>query len=139
MSTTKEKVNGRWEPNTAITMLGGIATNVLWHLSPDVYFSYNPSPGGGISVFEGDDGSDETAIVIKTAGDDHFLVLNGDWREEYEKAFDEGGAIACLELFIKLREEHESSWSTTKEMSEQELQPDFFGNAIDVESTKEGE
>ena len=41
--------------------------------------SFNPSPGMGFSMFQGDTDDGETAIVK----DGKFFILNGDHRDEY--------------------------------------------------------
>lgn len=69
------------------------------------FISYNPSPGMGFSVFAGDDGSSETAIVA----DGKFYILNGDFREEYA-ALCEQGLAACMQFFAS-KPELVSSWS----------------------------
>lgn len=73
------------------------------------YISYNSHPGGGINFFMADDGRDETALCIeKENGDRLWLILNGDFRKEYEERFPKG-LDACIELYQKLKQEHHSS------------------------------
>lgn len=69
--------------------------------------SYNPDPGAmGFSCFAGDNGSDETAIVV--GGE--FFILNGDFRREYAELSDSGGLDACLHFFAS-KPDLVSSWS----------------------------
>lgn len=76
----------------------------------DFYISYNPCPGMGLRMFMGDGGSDETALVIE-GEDKKFLILNGDYREEYEKLFP-FGLEKCIEFYEKHKKESQSSWAT---------------------------
>lgn len=71
--------------------------------------SYNPSPGAGFSFFESDGGQSETALLI--GGE--FLILNGDFREEYA-ALSKEGLEACIQFF-ESHSELTSSWSDTVE------------------------
>lgn len=87
----------KWE----ITPMGNYILN-----GKGFFISYNSNPGGGISMFDGDYGSDETAIVT----DKGYSILNGDFREEYEKLVPEG-LDACID-FYKKHEEDKSSWSS---------------------------
>lgn len=50
---------------------------------------------------------EETAICF----DDSFLILNGDFREDYEKLVDKGLDI-CIEFYNKHKAELQSIWST---------------------------
>lgn len=50
---------------------------------------------------------EETAICF----DDTFLILNGDFRKEYEKLVDKG-LDACVEFYNKHKAELRSIWST---------------------------
>lgn len=82
------------------------------------YISYNPSPCKGISFLQSDGGSDETALCV----DDHFFVLNGDFREVY-KAIAHKGLGECLKFFNE-NEQHHSSWSSGTDVA------DFLFNRI---------
>lgn len=53
-------------------------------------------------------GCDETALCLEETND-HW-VLNGDFREEFEAAA-ENGFESCLLLYKQLRVKHRSSWS----------------------------
>ncbi len=75
----------------------------------DCYISYNESPGGGISSWESDEGSSETALVNKK-GKEVFKILNGDFRKEYLKVIGKGYS-ACLKVYTKYKKEHDSSWT----------------------------
>jgi len=71
------------------------------------HVSFNANPGSGISLFQSDAGSAETALC---AGGE-FFILNGDFRKEYEAIVDQG-LTACLDFF-KSKSELKSSWSDT--------------------------
>ena len=73
------------------------------------FISYHPTPGVGISFFESDDGSDETALV-KEDSDIKYRILNGDYRKEYEELIPQGFE-ACLAFYEKMCVEHDSSWT----------------------------
>jgi len=77
------------------------------------FISYNSNPGGGFLVFQGDGGSDETALVNNGDPDNEYRILNGDFREEFEAIIDQGFE-ACLEFYNKREAENGSSWSTEK-------------------------
>lgn len=98
-------MNTKWESTN------GWSGNQVLRVSDRFYISYNPSPGGGISFFAGDDNSAETALCIKTSDNTHFLVLNGDFRREYEIAIKKGIG-ACLKVYLKHKEKHNSSWTS---------------------------
>lgn len=77
-------------------------------MSRDGYrVSFNPSPGMGFSTFAADDGGAETALIV----DGEYLILNGDFREEYERCetLDD-----CLRFFAS-RPDLVSTWSTSVE------------------------
>jgi hypothetical protein len=74
------------------------------------HISYNPSTLMDIPVFAGDGSGEETALCV----DDKFYILNGDFRKEYEKAFEKGLA-ACVKVFQKHEHEYKSSWSNDLE------------------------
>lgn len=77
----------------------------------DFYISFNSSPGGDISFFKSDNASAETALCITRNSKTHFLILNGDFRKEYEKAI-KNGLGACLNVYIRHKKENGSSWTT---------------------------
>ena len=77
------------------------------------YISYNSNPGEGLSMFQGDGGSDETALVNPDNPDNEYRILNGDFRAEFE-AIIEQGIVACLKLYNEQKVENGSSWSTEK-------------------------
>ena len=77
------------------------------------FISYNSNPGEGLSMFQGDGGSDETALVNYNDPDNEYRILNGDFREEYQAIIDQGFEV-CLELYNKFNDTHGSSWSTEK-------------------------
>ena len=85
------------------------------------YISYNPSTGGGHSVFTdlgnllGADLKDgeETALVLD--GDKRiFSILEGDFRKDYEKLLDKGYK-ACKKFFDSKKSKFASNWSTNEE------------------------
>lgn len=95
------------------------------------YLSYNPDPGSGFEMFQGDNGSSETALYTRV--DDKFRILNGDFREEYEAAFP-SGVDACLEVYNKHKAEKRSSWSEDDEVEpkqEVEAREDLSGGSGD--------
>ena len=63
-----------------------------------------PVPAG-LAFFASDDGKHETALVK----DGQFFILNGDYRQDYEKLIDSGWT-SCKEFFDK-HSNHKSSWS----------------------------
>lgn len=71
------------------------------------YISYLPA--GGMSMFgfwDSDGSGDETALVK----DEKFLILNGDYRDEYEALVDKG-YDECLKFYEK-NSHKASSWSS---------------------------
>lgn len=75
----------------------------------DFYISFNGDTNSmlGMSMFDWDNnGSCETALCKG----DSFLILNGDFRKEYEKVISKGYK-ACKEVFNKFKKKHKSSWS----------------------------
>jgi hypothetical protein len=75
------------------------------------YISYNPHPGGEISMFRSDHDAAETALVWEEGTRTFFRILNGDWRKEYEAAVTAGWE-ACLAVYEQHKALHDSSWST---------------------------
>ena len=73
------------------------------------YISYNPVAGSSISSWASDNGSVETALVNKSAKHT-YLILNGDFRKDYEKIISEGYR-ACKKFYESKKEEFDSSWS----------------------------
>lgn len=73
--------------------------------------SYNPNPGATIFSFRGDNGCDETALIIEEGGaaKPFYFILNGDFRKEYEAVADD--LSKCLEFYDSKKDEHRSSWS----------------------------
>ena len=104
-------------------------TNEVMNLTSNCFVSYNPSPFDGRRpevvrsrldeamadilgpklslVFGSEGGCDETALNI----DGEYLILNGDFREEYVQAANEDVAL-CLEVYKRNQEEHRSKWSS---------------------------
>lgn len=70
------------------------------------HISYVPDTSIIISHFAGDT-IDETSIVT----DSETLVLNGDFRKQYEELIPLG-FDSCLEFYYKNKAKHGSSWSS---------------------------
>lgn len=79
------------------------------------YISYNPRPCAGMHLFMSDKSGPETAIVFidGPGGRERYLILNGDFRSEYEAAAD-GGLEACKRVY-ESHITHKSSWTTPQE------------------------
>lgn len=80
------------------------------------YISYNPKPCFDSNFIKSDGGQAETALCIRRSGKNHWLILNGDFRREYEAAF-LIGLGACLSVWTKYKETHASTWSSTTDIS----------------------
>ena len=70
------------------------------------YVSYNPGEG----PLAPDDGKPETALVIKNVRGPTFLILNGDFRKEFENLIDQG-CDACRMFYEIKKVKDRSSWS----------------------------
>jgi len=78
----------------------------------DFYVSYNSNPGADFLLFNGDNGSDETALIKPDDRGNKYRILNGDFRKGYEKLVPLGFQ-ACLEFYEMMVERNfDSSWST---------------------------
>lgn len=98
----EQAVETAWRRNPG--GLGG--TNYV--LTGDGFFiSYNPMVAPGFSVFAADDDSPETALCKGGT----YYILNGDFRDEYERLLPQGFDV-CLAFFLVNKGEHGSSWST---------------------------
>ena len=73
----------------------------------DFLISYNLRPWQGVSFFKSDTGGAETALVK----DNVFLILNGDYRKQYEELVPKGFE-ACKAFFDSQPVENVSSWTT---------------------------
>jgi hypothetical protein len=75
------------------------------------YVSYLPHSNSAFGMFSGDGGGAETALVKKN-GDKRpvYLVLNGDFREQYKAAL-AGGYDACLRVYEAHKKSSRSTWS----------------------------
>lgn len=71
------------------------------------HISFNRDPSVLGDAWGGDDGQCETALKAKNSP---YLILNGDWRSEYEQAIDQG-FDACLAVYEAHKDTHRSSWS----------------------------
>jgi len=79
------------------------------------YISYNPCPGGGSAFFGSDTDGPETAIVKEISkSKSQFFILNGDYREVYEKLF-LSGFEPCKRFYDQEKVHAGSSWSTKEE------------------------
>ena len=75
----------------------------------DFYISYNPDPGACVfGTFGSDDGGAETALCHGGK----FHILNGDYREQYEKLAAEGAFDACKKFYDQQSAHADSSWSS---------------------------
>lgn len=74
------------------------------------YLSDTSNISGFGSLFAGDGGMDETAIVVKIGDKTNYYILNGDWRNQYENAVSDG-LEACMNIFRKNNKEYGSGWS----------------------------
>ena len=85
------------------------------------YLSYQPNRNPmGLSVFRADTEEGETALCVpdgRPDGGTVWMILNGDFRREYEEAF-AGGLPACVAVYESHRAERRSSWSSDGEMTE---------------------
>lgn len=96
---------------------GGPASNEILDCN-GFFVSYLPAGaqvGGGMfpflgSMFASDDGEAETALCIDEGGKTKYLILNGDYRHEYEKLAPKG-LKACLAFYEKKKGDARSSWS----------------------------
>lgn len=87
--------------------------NEIIQVNENCVVSFNSNPGMGISFFESDDGSSETAIVIKGKyGRNIYSILNGDYREECVKIINDGGEEKELLEIYEKNKDKQSSWSS---------------------------
>ena len=86
-------------------------TNSIMKVDNKCWISYNPmlSAPMGITMLGSDDGMDETALCVDTGKGTRFYILNGDFREDYEKLVDKG-VEACMQ-FYRDNIDKVSSWS----------------------------
>lgn len=75
--------------------------NCFYEIGKDCFVSYNPAP----RMF-GSEGA-ETALRLNGK----YFILLGDWREQYEAAFNKDGIGAMLRLFEQNFEQHGGDWS----------------------------
>lgn len=85
-------MNKKWETHK------DFANSIISRKDEGYYLSYNPDPLAG--------DSDETALYLYDS--DEFLILNGDFREEYEKC---KSLKECMEVYEK-NKKHRNIWST---------------------------
>lgn len=81
------------------------------------FISYNPDTGNSIlgSFFAGDGDGEETALCIPKDtkdGGTRYLILNGDWRKNYEKLAPKGIA-ACRKFYESKKAKYDSSYTTS--------------------------
>lgn len=102
------------EANTSLTWervpgnFGGGGNSILH--GDGFYISFNPSPGCGVSFFSSDDGGPETALCY----DDRFDILNGDFRDAYERLVP-SGLDACKKFYAQQSAHADSSWTTSRD------------------------
>jgi len=89
----------------------GLRNKTLKHPDQDWYISYNSMP----DFLSRPTNGPETALYF----DEEYWILNGDFRDEYERAFP--NLEECKEVF-KDNREHESSWSTYEPEEDTEQQ-----------------
>ncbi len=72
------------------------------------HISYNPNPGASVmgEIWGSDDGGPETALCHEGK----FFILNGDYRESYEKLVPLGYE-ECKRFYDQQAAHAESSWS----------------------------
>lgn len=87
------------------------------------HISYNPATSAlgvdqliGIN-FAGEQ-EEETALCRRVANEVSALILNGDWREDYEAHIDDG-YDACLQVYQEHKADHQSIWSSDYGKDEQ--------------------
>jgi|TARA_Y100000310_G_scaffold20001_2_gene19515 hypothetical protein len=95
-----------WKFNSGL--FGG-GNHLLYGEGEEFAISYNSNPGSGLSLFDGDGGSDETALCKGGK----YYILNGDYRDEYEAIIDQG-FDACFQ-FYQDHLDKRSYWSTDDE------------------------
>lgn len=84
-------------------------TNELLRIDDLCYISFNPSPCEGISFFEADGKSCETALCIGGS----YYILNGDFREQYTKAANSFDPFtACVNVYQNNKVKFNSTWSS---------------------------
>jgi len=87
----------------------GIARNEVLD-GGDFYISY-ANTSGGPGFMRGDGDGIETALRRKD-GRDGWMILNGDYRAQYEKLMDQG-YDACKRFYEQQSAHADSSWSDT--------------------------
>ncbi len=107
---TKPQTKSAWEPIRG--PMGGV--NYLLD-GEGFYVSYNPNTCGSLlgSFFGGDGDGEETALCVpkgRKDGGTLYLILNGDFREDYEKLAPQG-LDACKAFFEGHKGAHRSSWT----------------------------
>lgn len=80
--------------------------NELLDDDENCYVSYNETPWCGFSLLESDGKKAETALYLRGK----WLILNGDFRREYEEVYPDPDK--CLALYNKHKASARSSWST---------------------------
>lgn len=76
----------------------------------EFFISFNTGHGllSRTLMFAQDGAGGETAICRNDRR--QYLILNGDWREDYARLAPEGWA-ACVAFYDSKKDEHRSSWS----------------------------
>jgi len=97
MTKQSEKLN--WK------CVGGLSNNKTLNFD-GFYISFATGSGlSTLSIFSSDSGSSETALCVE----DKFFILNGDFREDYERLGPKG-LKDCMDFFIANKEKS-STWS----------------------------
>ncbi len=115
---TTERVESKWELQR-FNMFGGGGNSMLRPKDDKTWgISYQPrqqlSGVFGLSIFNCETSQGETAIcVYEPHSNKGYYMLNGDWRDDYEKLIDKG-LDACLEFYESKKDEFGSSWSTRR-------------------------
>mgnify|MGYP001576964544 CR=1 FL=1 len=85
-------------------------SNYVHEIGDESYVSFNPNPCAGFNFWQNSGGNSETALVNKSLPfEENFLIIDGDFREEYETCttYEEARVV-----FEKLKAEHgEGEWS----------------------------
>ena len=94
-----------------------IRNNYVLRIDGERYVSYNPNTGSDhlgslLDSFIGESG-EETALVDRTNPEHEHRILQGDWRNDYEKLAVKGFED-CVDFFLEKRREHGGLWSTHK-------------------------
>ena len=76
------------------------------------WISYNPCPLGSDSA--------ETALCIGDENATSYLILNGDFRQQYAELVDKG-LSECIEFYKSKKAEFQSFWSSDRDLNGNEV------------------